>query len=193
VPSGKAASVAATAASGSPARPQRSLEEVVLASLRDALLQSSLGKRILSQLSQGHTFNAFSNFEVQVWALRSLAMFVHHSLDEDDFGVVQKDIPAIMTSLLAYLAQLELFIMDAKGAGYSSSWANSGARMPAAVAHNRQLAFNSQLAHPQAHALIQVVRNCLYIFTVTFFDHLDEFKFPTHVRQHLELFKTFQA
>ncbi|KAJ1934500.1 hypothetical protein FBU59_005676 [Linderina macrospora] len=53
--------------------------------------------------------------------------------------------------------------------------------------------FVVQATERQAHAMIQVLRNVLYTFVVSFYDYLASLKLPPEVAQQLQAFVNFQA
>ncbi|KAI8321972.1 hypothetical protein GQ54DRAFT_304374 [Martensiomyces pterosporus] len=152
------------------------LEKYVLTVLRDALLQSALGQRILSRSLRARSTTAFANFQQQVWAVRSLMRLVECSIKDDEYGVVQADLATVLGTLLAYLAELERSIMQSDSAG---------------GAYRKD--YSTQTTSHQAQALIQVLRNSLYTFTVGFYDYFEALKLPANVGRQLQAFANFQA
>ncbi|KAJ1991282.1 Nuclear pore complex subunit [Coemansia spiralis] len=152
------------------------LEKYVLTKLRDMLLQSALGQRILSRSLRARSTSVFSNFQQQVWAIRSLMRLVECSINEDEYGIVQKDIAAVLDVLFAYLGELERSAAQTDGSG------GIGAKD-----------YNVQLSNRQTQAMIQVVRNALYTFTTSFYAYLEELKLPTAQGRQLQAFANFQA
>ncbi|KAJ1884143.1 hypothetical protein LPJ66_010752 [Kickxella alabastrina] len=126
------------------------LEKYVLTTLRDALLQSAVGQRILSRSHRARSTMAFANFQLQVWAVRSLMRLVEYSLEEDKYGVVQGDIAKVLETLFAYLAALEKCMLSVE----SSSSAAAGA----AGLGGKGGAFNVQTSARQPWVMAQVVR-----------------------------------
>ncbi|KAJ2512283.1 hypothetical protein GGI11_004790 [Coemansia sp. RSA 2049] len=152
------------------------LEKYVLTVLRDMLLKSALGQRILSRSLRAHSADAFSNFQQQVWAIRSLMRLVQCSISDDEFGIVQADISSVLETLFAYLSELERSAAQPDGLG------GVGAR-----------SHNTQLTSHQTQAMIQVVRNALYLFTTTFYSYLNMLKLSAAQAQQLQAFADFQA
>ncbi|KAJ2323192.1 Nuclear pore complex subunit [Coemansia sp. RSA 2681] len=150
------------------------LEKYVLTTLRDILLQSTVGQRILRQSLRARSTTALSNFQQQVWAVRSLMRLVECSIKEDSFGVVQKDIALVLSTLFAYLAELERGVA-AHGDGAGSK------------------DYLVQTSNRQALAMIQVVRNALYTFTTSFYVYLEALKLPQDLGRQLQVFANFQA
>lgn len=150
------------------------LEKYVLTTIRDALVQSTVGQRILLQTGKAQSTIALANFQQQVWAVRSLMRLAKCSLKEDAYGVVQKDIPTVLTVLFAYLKELESSVSSSQsGSGYQE--------------------FNVQHTSRQTLSMIQVVRNEIYGFTIAFYEYLEELKLPREVSQKLQAFADFQA
>ncbi|KAJ1665577.1 hypothetical protein IW140_004038 [Coemansia sp. RSA 1813] len=152
------------------------LEKYVLTMLRDALLKSTLGQRILSRSLRARSTDVFSNFQQQTWAIRSLVRLVECSITDDEYGVVQADIASVLETLFAYFNELERSAAQADGLG------GIGARD-----------YNTQLTSRQTLAMIQVVRNALYIFTTTFYSYLEMLKLPAAQGRQLQAFADFQA
>ncbi|KAJ2876607.1 Nuclear pore complex subunit [Coemansia aciculifera] len=150
------------------------LEKYVLTSLRDMLLQSDVGQHILMRSLRARSTTALSNFQQQVWAVRSLMRLVECSIREDSFGVVQKDIAMVLSTLFAYLAELE------RGVASHSDGVGSGD-------------YTVQTTNRQALAMIQVVRNSLYTFTTSFYVYLEALKLPQDLGRQLQVFANFQA
>ncbi|KAJ1863699.1 Nuclear pore complex subunit [Coemansia sp. RSA 1722] len=151
------------------------LEKYVLTMLRDTLVQSKLGQRVLTYSLRARSTTAFANFQLQVWAVRSLVRLVERSLEEDRYGVVQGDITAILETLFAYLAALEkcLATLDS---------GNNGVK-----------AFNVQTTARQPLMMAQVVRNSIYIFTTSFYVHLESMKLSPELGRKLQPFADFKA
>ncbi|KAJ2890234.1 Nuclear pore complex subunit, partial [Coemansia aciculifera] len=126
------------------------LEKYVLTTLRDTLLQSAVGQRILKRSLRAGSTTALNNFQQQVWAVRSLMRLVECSIKEDSYGVVQKDLALVLSTLFAYLAELERCVAS-HGDGLASK------------------EYMVQTSNQQAQAMIQVVRNALYTFTTSFY------------------------
>ncbi|KAJ2556406.1 Nuclear pore complex subunit [Coemansia sp. RSA 1933] len=152
------------------------LEKYVLTMLRDMLLKSAIGQRILSRSLRARSTGVFSNFQQQVWAIRSLIRLVECSISDDEYGVVQADIASILETLFAYLSELERSAVQADALG------GIGARD-----------YNMQLTSRQTQAMIQVVRNALYIFTTKFYAYLEVLKLPPAQGRRLQAFADFQA
>ncbi|KAJ2876467.1 hypothetical protein FB639_003899 [Coemansia asiatica] len=131
------------------------LEKYILTMLRDTLVQSKLGQRVLSRSLRARSTTAFANFQQQVWAVRSLVRLVECSLEEDRYGVVQGDIENILETLFAYLAALERCLLSPDSGSSSVK------------------AFNVQTAARQPLMMAQVVRNSIYILTTSFYHSYD--------------------
>ncbi|KAF9511704.1 hypothetical protein BS47DRAFT_1346461 [Hydnum rufescens UP504] len=50
--------------------------------------------------------------KIDVWAIESLAYLVAHSLTEDPYGVVQRDLPRVLEALVSYLVALEALAQE---------------------------------------------------------------------------------
>ncbi|KAG8703280.1 hypothetical protein FRC09_004258 [Ceratobasidium sp. 395] len=53
------------------------------------------------------------NRAADVWAIEALSVLVTHSLQEDPYGRVQRDIPRVLEALISYLGALEQLIEEA--------------------------------------------------------------------------------
>ncbi|KAJ2160136.1 Nuclear pore complex subunit [Coemansia sp. RSA 552] len=153
------------------------LEKYVLSKLRDMLVQSAVGQRILSRSRRAQSISTFSNFQQQVWAIRALVRLAQSSLTEDKYGVVQGDLPAVLECLFAYLGELERCAAQSDGAAVAKGAGG----------------FNVQLTSRQALALIQVLRNALYGFTTTFYEYLEALRLPAAQARQLQPFADFRA
>ncbi|KAJ2080335.1 hypothetical protein H4R24_003162 [Coemansia sp. RSA 988] len=150
------------------------LEKYALTVLRDILLQSSLGQRLLQRSQRGKSISTFANFQQQVWAIRSLMRLVECSIVDDKYGVVQSDISVVLEVLFAYLKELERSAAQGDGAKGTSG-------------------YNVQTTSRQTVAMIQVLRNALYSFTTGFYEYLEALKLPPAQAQPLQHFADFQA
>ncbi|KAJ1809751.1 Nuclear pore complex subunit, partial [Coemansia sp. RSA 2599] len=151
------------------------LEKYVLTMLRDTVVRSKPGQWVLSRSLRARSTTAFTNFQQQVWAVRSLVRLVECSLEEDQYGVVQGDIATVLETLFAYLAALERCLASSDSGG-------SGVR-----------AFNVQIAARQPLMMAQVVRNSIYIFTTRFYVHLESLKLSPELGRKLQPFADFKA
>ncbi|KAJ2784089.1 hypothetical protein H4R18_001311 [Coemansia javaensis] len=140
------------------------LEKYVLTAVRDVLLRSAVGQRIMSRSQRARSISTFANFQQQVWAVRSLVRLVECSVREDQYGVVQGDIGAVLDVLFAYLVELEACA-----------------------------ARDAHTGGGQATAMIQVLRTSLYAFTTTFYEHLEALRLPPAQARQLQRFADFRA
>ncbi|KAJ2809072.1 hypothetical protein H4R20_000376 [Coemansia guatemalensis] len=150
------------------------LEKYVLTMLRDMLLQSTLGQRLLQRSRRARSISTFANFQQQVWAIRSLMQLVECSILDDKYGVVQGDIAMVLEVLFAYLKELERSAAQGDGARGANG-------------------YNVQATSRQTVAMIQVLRNALYSFTTSFYEYLEALKLPPAQAQPLQQFADFQA
>jgi len=75
-------------------------------------LSGVLGKGMPGWLrfpSLGHPQSAFHNMQIQIWAIRGLSQIVAASYTEDQFGVVQRNLGTVVSSLVNLLLQLERY------------------------------------------------------------------------------------
>ncbi|PIA18993.1 hypothetical protein COEREDRAFT_84930 [Coemansia reversa NRRL 1564] len=150
------------------------LEKYVLTALREMLLQSALGQRLLLRSRRAKSISTFTNFQQQVWAIRTLMRMVECSIVDDKYGVVQGDIGMILKVIFTYLKELERISTQVDG--------GRGA-----------CGYNVQVTSRQTVAMIQVLRNALYSFTTSFYEYLEALKLPPAQAQALQLFADFQA
>ncbi|KAJ2026795.1 Nuclear pore complex subunit [Coemansia sp. S610] len=150
------------------------LEKYVLTLVIDMLVQSAVGQRILKRSLRAQSTSALSNFQLQVWAVRSLMRLVECSISEDSFGLVQKDIALVLSTMFAYLAELERCAASHSGGPGCAD-------------------YTVQTTNRQALAMVQVVRNSLYAFTTSFYVYLEALKLPQDVGRQLQVFANFQA
>ncbi|KAJ1725596.1 Nuclear pore complex subunit [Coemansia erecta] len=150
------------------------LEKYVLTLIWNTLTHSKLGENVLLWSLHARSMTAFANFQLQVWAVRSLMRLVECSLEEDRYGVVQGDIGTVLEVVFAYMGALEKCI--------GISEAGSGMRP-----------FNVQTAARQPQMLAQVVRNSTYAFTTRFYVHLESLKLPAEVARKLQAYADFKA
>ena len=76
-------------------------------------LSGVLSKRMPGWLrfpSLGHSQSAFHNMQIQICAIRGLSQIVAASYTEDQFGVVQRNLGAVVSSLVNLLLQLERYL-----------------------------------------------------------------------------------
>ncbi|KAJ2779703.1 Nuclear pore complex subunit [Coemansia interrupta] len=150
------------------------LEKYIVTLIWNTLAHSKLGENVLLWSLHARSMTAFANFQMQVWAVRSLMRLVECSLEEDRYGVVQGDIGTVLEVVFAYMGALE------KCAGIAE--AGSGIRP-----------FNVQTAARQPQMLAQVVRNSIYAFTTRFYVHLESLKLPVEVARKLQAYADFKA
>lgn len=69
-------------------------------------------QQLQQQPQQNHTITAgylFENLQIVIWSIEGICNLVAASLHEDSYGVVQKNLPSILTELLALLEACEQF------------------------------------------------------------------------------------
>ncbi|KAJ2389211.1 Nuclear pore complex subunit [Coemansia sp. RSA 2603] len=150
------------------------LEKYVLTLLWNTLAHSKLGENVVLWSLHARSMTAFANFQLQVWAVRSLMRLIVCSIEEDRYGVVQGDIGTVLEVVFAYISALEKCI----GVTETGSEVRS---------------FNIQTALRQPQMLAQVVRNTIYAFTIKFYVHLESLKLPVDVARKLQTYADFNA
>ncbi|KAK4058802.1 hypothetical protein OIO90_000248 [Microbotryomycetes sp. JL221] len=113
--------------------------------------------------------------QMVVWAIESLANLLCASLQEDPYGVAQRDIPKILEGLTLYLDALEQL---EKGL-------IADAEREAQGIERKQLM--TRQVEEQVLPLRNAVREAIRQVVTDFEPYLSEFRFPTHVATRLQL------
>ncbi|KAI9227203.1 MAG: nucleoporin protein Ndc1-Nup [Piptocephalis tieghemiana] len=113
----------------------------------------------------------FADVERTVWAAQALGTLVSMSLTEDRYGVVQQDIPRILSSLLDCLAEVEMYAQKIKGID----------EIPAPQ------------VHPQCLYLIDVLRRTIYQIVITFWDYLPQMEMEPKLRERVRDYAGFST
>ncbi|KAJ1649495.1 Nuclear pore complex subunit [Dispira simplex] len=153
-----------------------------------ALKQTTTGRQLILSLANDASIALFSDFQLQVWAIQALGDLVFHSLQEDPYGSVQRDVPKVIECLLEYLALLDKFCRDPY---YYQIVKNSGPEHSALT----DLLRNSphQYAHRQAYALVQELQTTVYRIVTAFYEHFDQYKFKPECTKRLQQFVNFEV
>ncbi|RKP12663.1 nucleoporin protein Ndc1-Nup [Piptocephalis cylindrospora] len=113
----------------------------------------------------------FVDVERTIWAAQALGTLVSASFSEDRYGVVQQDIPQVLSSLLDCLADVEAYAQKIQGLD-----GVSGPQI-----------------HPQCLCLIDVLRRTIYQIVVTFWDYLPQMKMDPKVRDVVRQYAGFST
>ncbi|KAJ1961796.1 hypothetical protein IWQ62_003744 [Dispira parvispora] len=153
-----------------------------------AMKQTTTGRQLILALANDANVALFSDFQLQVWAIQALGDLVFHSLQEDPYGSVQRDVPKVLECLLDYLTLLDEFCRDPY---YYQIVKNSGPGHSALT----DLLRNSphQHAHRQAYALVQELQTTIYRIVTAFYEHLDQYKFKPECTKRLQQFVNFEV
>ncbi|KAG0087030.1 Nucleoporin NDC1 [Podila epicladia] len=111
------------------------------------------------------------DYQLVIWSFQSLARMVDASFREDKMGVVQKDIPAILESLVGLLTSLEKFIGSAQFQTVISS--SEGAHALVGV---------------RSVGMVQALKTSIYQIVRTFKNHLGDFVIAPSTVERLRQF-----
>lgn len=78
--------------------------------MSEKLKQIPLVEYLVEKVDELETEDLFSDVQIQIWAAEGLSRLVAASFTEDVFGVVQKTLPFILTSLLELLQAVEHYL-----------------------------------------------------------------------------------
>lgn len=112
------------------------------------------------QPQQNHQITAgylFENLQIVIWSIEGICNLVAASLHEDSYGVVQKNLPSVLTELLALLEACELF-------------AKTSVAQHAVVNNLKELEV-SQQEMVDASSLKIALKSGIYTITSTFKQH----------------------
>jgi nucleoporin NDC1 len=109
--------------------------------------------------------------QLVIWTTQSLALLASASFEEDSYGVVQKDLPAIITALLQLKQILDKLL---KAGSYKKSYRNDR--------------FDIKMKN----ALRSAVKRSLYRIAVTFGQYLNELPLSNDSLQQMQNFLKFK-
>jgi nucleoporin NDC1 len=113
-----------------------------------------------------------------LFPLLALSALAAASYNEDRYGGVQRDVPKILESYIGCIIALERS-MD--GSTLRDLEAVRGELEP------------TQVVHRQTLVMLDVLHNCVYELTNTFYETLRVFTFPPVVAHRLEQYLEFRA
>ncbi|KAG0324536.1 Nucleoporin NDC1 [Podila horticola] len=111
------------------------------------------------------------DYQLVIWSFQSLARMVNASFREDKMGVVQKDIPAILESMVGLLTSLEKFVGSAQFQTAVSSSESAHA-----------------LVGVRSVAMVQALKTSIYQIVRTFKNHLGDFVIAPNTAERLGQF-----
>ncbi|KAF9430131.1 Nucleoporin NDC1 [Entomortierella beljakovae] len=148
-------------------------------SLKDLVFKHPELQKQLSQIPKPALFHATEDFQLTVWSFQSLARLVVASYNEDRYGIVQKDIPRILESMLKLLMSLEYFLvtegrLEAFKSGPYSAHVDA-----------------QKIVNARSLSLLQALKTSIYQIVITFREHLGDFVLSTAYRDRLTHFIEF--
>ncbi|KAG0321998.1 Nucleoporin NDC1 [Linnemannia gamsii] len=136
-------------------------------------------QRHISIIPEKEILRSTDDFHLILWAFQSLARLVAASYNEDNYGVVQKDIPKVLETMLALLMTLESFLLaEAGSAKFRSN--------PYSAHINAQ-----RLTIVRSYAMLQALKTAIYQIVVTFRGQLGEFTLASTYANRLKHFVDF--
>ncbi|KAG0248617.1 Nucleoporin NDC1 [Mortierella polycephala] len=134
----------------------------------------------LKTIPDAEILHAIEDFHLVAWSFQSLARLVMASYNEDQYGVVQKDIPKILESMLGLLMALESFLLT-----------NGGKERFASNPYSAHV--NAQaLVKARSYAMLQALRTSIYQIVITFRKQLDEFTLASAYSDRLNHFIEYE-
>ncbi|XP_032219674.2 nucleoporin NDC1 isoform X2 [Nematostella vectensis] len=140
------------------------------------LKQRPIVEILFKELPDYRSKTLFANCQLHIWAVEGLSRLVVASFKEDTFGVVQKTLPDILSSLLSLLQALD-----------------QCAKFSSATAAGAKTTIQPRPPRPQGpegnrHLLRLAVTSALYRITNTFRDHLYGIPMTQDHRDRLQSF-----
>ncbi|XP_013412057.1 nucleoporin NDC1-like [Lingula anatina] len=127
----------------------------------------------LSDFPEAKSQRLFADCKVQIWAVEALSYLVASSYHEDTFGVVQKSLPAILTSMLSLQESVEKCFKLSTGA-------------------SRRVLRGQNDPDGLRFALKASLRTCLYRVVNKFKDHLSIMQLPPDQTRKLKQFMEYK-
>ncbi|KAJ3412681.1 Nucleoporin NDC1 [Chytridiales sp. JEL 0842] len=120
------------------------------------------------------THEAFFDIQRTIWAAQSLSGLVVKASKEDPYGLVQKDVPLILETLLGCLCAVEKHV----------------SHPPSHFKGRRKEV--GQVLLGECYTMINVLKGCVYEITTSLHAHLGRYKFDSEYVDKLERFVEFQ-
>ncbi|KAF8928387.1 Nucleoporin NDC1 [Dissophora ornata] len=130
----------------------------------------------LRNVPNAKVFHATEDFQLTVWSFQSLARLVVASYKEDRYGIVQKDIPKVLETMLRLLMSLEHFLL-------------TEGRLEKFVSGPYSAHVDAQrLVNRRSLALAEALKTSIYQIVITFKEQLGEFVLAKAYANRLEHF-----
>lgn len=123
---------------------------------------------LFDELPEMNIQKCFGNGRIIIWTTQSIASIAAASVEEDRYGVVQKDLPAILTTLVQLKQALD--------------------KLNKVPAFNRRFASYDSFNYKMRLALGAAVKRSLVNICKTFGEYLDELNLKQEVRKQLDWF-----
>ncbi|KAF9088678.1 Nucleoporin NDC1 [Mortierella sp. GBA35] len=136
-------------------------------------------QRHLSVIPEKEILRSTEDLHLILWAFQSLARLVTASYGEDNYGVVQKDIPKVLETMLGLLMTLESFLLT-EGASAKLQSNKYSAHVDA-----------QKLTIRRAYAMVQALKTAIYQIVVVFRGQLGEFTLASAYANRLKHFVNF--
>ncbi|KAI8052794.1 nucleoporin protein Ndc1-Nup [Syncephalis plumigaleata] len=142
------------------------------------LAQWSTGRQLVWSRLANEASQPYADMERVIWASQALSHLVAASYEEDRYGSVQHDVPRVLECYLACISALQAY------------QATSPLKQLDVVRGNLT---HGQVVHRQSLVMLDVLQNCVYEITTTFYESLRAFEFPPLVAQQLQVFMDFNV
>ncbi|KAG0230846.1 Nucleoporin NDC1 [Actinomortierella wolfii] len=143
------------------------------ARMRALLLRYPAFQATLNKMPDSRTLENAEDFQLNIWAFQALAHLVRASFTEDQVGVVQRDIPAVLEAMLGLLLALEAYLQ----------------REP--VSYDEQ-SDDALSVHVRMHVLTEGLKTAIYQIVEVFHWQLEEFMLSDKSTDRLRYFLHFQ-
>ncbi|KAL2919399.1 Nuclear pore complex subunit [Polyrhizophydium stewartii] len=143
------------------------------------------GQFLLGETVLRRTACIMRDLPVHVWSIEALSGLVVASAHEDKYGMVHRDVPAVLSTLVALLVAIEKYL--------AHSHTNlAGRPMPVSAAWRRQTAKSAAWIVPEElHVCVLTLQNAIYRITTTYYSHLSRFEFEQECASRLQAFADF--
>ncbi|KAG0315476.1 Nucleoporin NDC1 [Dissophora globulifera] len=164
---------------GSRERPELAAYRWLSQTVQDLVYKHPKLQEQLRNVPDARVFDATEDFQLTVWSFQSLARLVVASYKEDRFGIVQKDIPQVLETMLGLLMSLEHFLL-------------TEGRLEKFVSSPYSAHVNAQrLVNGRSLALVEALRTSIYQIVETFKGQLHEFVLSKAYADRLQHFVEF--
>ncbi|CAL1710388.1 unnamed protein product [Somion occarium] len=129
---------------------------------------------------------AVPNRKLDALAIQALSQLVCHSLTEDKYGVVQRDIPRILEAMISFLTAIEEYRTELQ-TKYPTPSADDLAHLPPAeVAQKEKVMIELATAGDVLGEVDDALKNGLVRIVQTFGERLSAFRFPPRIAKILQ-------